>query len=65
MEPQTTNGPAPSHIPGEPDASKPAPLDLSHHYSVVTNRRLPSKIKEAYKFFAIPGIHNLAGGSYP
>ncbi|KAL2118274.1 hypothetical protein VTJ04DRAFT_7934 [Mycothermus thermophilus] len=62
MESQTTNGPAPSHIPGEPDASKPAPLDLSHHYSAVTNRRLPSKIKEAYKFFAIPGIHNLAGG---
>jgi hypothetical protein len=44
---------------------KPAPLDLSHHYSVVTKRRVPSKLKEAYKFFQIPGILNIAGGSYP
>jgi hypothetical protein len=43
---------------------KPVPLDLSHHYSVVTKRRMPSKIKEAYKFFRIPGILNVAGGSY-
>jgi hypothetical protein len=42
---------------------KPAPVDLSHHYSVVTQRRVPSKIKEAYKFFQIPGILNIAGGS--
>jgi hypothetical protein len=42
---------------------KPAPLDLSHHYSAVTKRRMPSKIKEAYKFFQIPGILNMAGGS--
>ncbi|KAK4148910.1 pyridoxal phosphate-dependent transferase [Chaetomidium leptoderma] len=42
---------------------KPVPLDLSHHYSVVTKRRVPSKIKEAYKFFQIPGILNIAGGS--
>ncbi|KAK3296904.1 pyridoxal phosphate-dependent transferase [Chaetomium fimeti] len=41
---------------------KPAPLDLSHHYSAVTKRRMPSKIKEAYKFFQIPGILNMAGG---
>ncbi|EAQ85900.1 hypothetical protein CHGG_07153 [Chaetomium globosum CBS 148.51] len=40
---------------------KPVPLDLSHHYSVVTKRRMPSKIKEAYKFFRIPGILNVAG----
>ncbi|KAK4241450.1 pyridoxal phosphate-dependent transferase [Achaetomium macrosporum] len=41
---------------------KPAPLDLSHHYSVVTKRRMPSQIKKAYKFFQIPGILNAAGG---
>lgn len=43
---------------------KPAPVDLSHHYSAVTKRRTASKIKEAYKFFQIPGILNIAGGSY-
>jgi hypothetical protein len=42
---------------------KPAPLDLSHLYSVVTKRRLPSQIKRAYKFFQIPGILNAAGGA--
>jgi len=41
---------------------KPAPRDLSHHYSVVTKRRVPSKVKEAYKLFQIPGILNIAGG---
>ncbi|KAK4168047.1 Aromatic/aminoadipate aminotransferase 1 [Cladorrhinum sp. PSN259] len=41
---------------------KPLPLDLSHHYSIVTKRRLPSLIKDAYKYFQIPGILNVAGG---
>ncbi len=41
---------------------KSLPLDLSHHYSEVTKRRLASKIKEVYKLFQIPGIRNLAGG---
>jgi hypothetical protein len=44
---------------------KPAPLDLSHYYSVATKRRLPSKIKQVYKFFQIPGILNIAGGWCP
>lgn len=44
---------------------KPAPVDLSHHFSAVTRRRLPSKIKQAYKFFQIPGILNVAGGWWP
>ncbi|KAL2142074.1 hypothetical protein VTI28DRAFT_1587 [Corynascus sepedonium] len=44
------------------DREKPAPLDLSHHYSAVTKRRFPFKLKEAYKFFQIPGILNIAGG---
>ncbi|KAK4138749.1 PLP-dependent transferase [Trichocladium antarcticum] len=41
---------------------KPAPLDLSHHFSAVTKRRVASQIKQAYKFFQIPGILNIAGG---
>ena len=41
---------------------KSEPLDLSHHYSVVTKRRVASKLKDAYKFFQIPGILNIAGG---
>lgn len=38
------------------------PLDLSHHFSAVTRARLPSEIKQYYRFFQIPGIGNLAGG---
>jgi len=38
------------------------PLDLSHHYSEVTKQRVASKVKQFYKYFAIPGIGNLAGG---
>jgi hypothetical protein len=38
------------------------PLDLSHHFSRVTKNRLPSMIKDFYKYFTIPGIENLAGG---
>ncbi|KAM0335694.1 hypothetical protein ACHAQA_000744 [Verticillium albo-atrum] len=38
------------------------PLDLSHHYSSITNLREPSDIKKYYKYFQIPGLSNLAGG---
>jgi hypothetical protein len=38
------------------------PLDLSHHFSRTTKNRLPSKIKDFYKYFTIPGIGNLAAG---
>ena len=38
------------------------PKDFSHLYSETTKHRLPSKMKEYYKFFQIPGIGNLAGG---
>ncbi|KAL2259644.1 hypothetical protein VTK26DRAFT_6621 [Humicola hyalothermophila] len=44
------------------ETAKPAPVDLSHHFSAVTKRRTASEIKKAYKFFQIPGILNLAGG---
>ncbi|PWY79702.1 PLP-dependent transferase [Aspergillus heteromorphus CBS 117.55] len=38
------------------------PLDLSHHFSAVTQRREGSQTKSLYKYFFIPGIANLAGG---
>jgi hypothetical protein len=38
------------------------PRDLSHHFSRITKAREESSIKEFYKYFAIPGIGNLAGG---
>ncbi|EEH05320.1 aromatic amino acid aminotransferase [Histoplasma capsulatum G186AR] len=41
---------------------KLAPVDLSHHFSVVARNRVGSDVKKFYKYFAIPGIHNLAGG---
>lgn len=40
------------------------PLDLTHHYSDITKRRVPSAIKGFYKYFTIPGIGNLAGGIF-
>jgi hypothetical protein len=44
-----------------PKSGQP-PVDLSHHYSRVTKNRVASPIKDAYKYFLIPGIGNLAGG---
>lgn len=48
-------------------SAKPSPKDMSHHYSDVTKARTPSKMKEFYKYFQIPGIGQLAGGqsAYP
>ena len=40
-----------------------APLDLTHHFSRAARNRHPSSIKDFYKFFSIPGIGNLAGGT--
>lgn len=39
------------------------PLDLTHHYSETSKQRIPSSIKAFYKYFQIPGIANLAGGT--
>ncbi|KAI1636404.1 pyridoxal phosphate-dependent transferase [Biscogniauxia mediterranea] len=44
------------------EAEKPLPKDLSHLYSDVTKARVPSSMKQYYKYFQIPGISNLAGG---
>lgn len=46
------------------EAAKPLPKDMSHHYSDVSKARVPSKMKEYYKYFLIPGIGQLAGGAY-
>ncbi|TPX09647.1 uncharacterized protein E0L32_009120 [Thyridium curvatum] len=58
MASSTTDGPKAR----DGSADKPLPLDMSHHFSETTKNRLPSKIKEYYKYFQIPGIGNLAGG---
>lgn len=42
--------------------TRPAPKDLSHHLSRVTKNRQASSMKQFYKYFAIPGIGQLAGG---
>jgi hypothetical protein len=47
----------------QPMVALAPPLDLSHHFSLPTQRRQPSAVKKFYKYFQIPGIHNLAGGS--
>ncbi|KAL7625394.1 hypothetical protein AAE478_004613 [Parahypoxylon ruwenzoriense] len=44
------------------DLAKPAPKDMSHHFSDVTKARAPSKMKEFYKYFLIPNIGQFAGG---
>jgi site-specific recombinase XerD len=53
--------PAEATINEQSGGAKP-PLDLSHHFSRVTVNRKQSSIKSFYKYFAIPGIGNLAGG---
>ncbi|KAK7749537.1 hypothetical protein SLS53_000113 [Cytospora paraplurivora] len=55
-----SNSQAPAATAGP--AGKPKPKDFSHYYSVTTAHRIPSKMKEFYKYFKIPGIGNLAGG---
>lgn len=56
------------HRPSRNDAcsasngAKPEPVDLTHHLAEVTKRRLPSAVKQFYKYFQIPGIGNFAGG---
>lgn len=46
------------------DTGPKLPLDLSHHYSRVTTARQASSTKSVYKYFQIPGIANLAGGTF-
>jgi hypothetical protein len=42
----------------------PEPKDLSHHLSKSTKARTASSVKQFYKYFAIPGIGQLAGGEH-
>ena len=46
-----------------PEAPKP-PLDLSHHFSRVTTARDANSLKQLYKYMGIPGIGNVAGGTF-
>lgn len=46
----------------EPVDKRAAPKDLSHHLSRNAKARNASSIKQFYKYFAIPGIGQLAGG---
>ncbi|KAK0636346.1 aromatic amino acid aminotransferase 1 [Bombardia bombarda] len=55
--PGTSNAPASAS-----EDEKPFPVDLSHYFSKVSKARVPSRMKEYYKLFLIPGIGNLAGG---
>lgn len=48
---------------GSDQASPPSPVDLSHHFAFVARNRIGSDVKKFYKYFLIPGIHNLAGGA--
>jgi hypothetical protein len=39
------------------------PVDLTHHYNASTRARKPSAMKDLYKYFLVPGMSNIAGGS--
>lgn len=54
--------PPPYQMDKDQQVYMPPPLDLSHHYSYTTKNRQASSVKKFYKYFQIPGIHNLAGG---
>ncbi|RVD88401.1 uncharacterized protein DFL_002588 [Arthrobotrys flagrans] len=45
-----------------PAVPRPKPLDLSHHLSPLARRFKQSKVQGLYKYGAIPGMANLAGG---
>jgi hypothetical protein len=40
------------------------PADLTHHYNAATRARKPSAMKDLYKYFMVPGMSNIAGGSF-
>jgi aromatic amino acid aminotransferase I len=40
----------------------PKSIDLSHHFSDLAKRRLPSPLKTFYKYYGKPGLLALAGG---
>jgi hypothetical protein len=44
-------------------SSFPEPVDLTHFLSRSTRAREAAAIKKFYKYFAIPGIAQLAGGT--
>jgi hypothetical protein len=44
------------------DHLSPKPVDLSHHFSKSSTKRVPNVLKEYYKFLRVPEMGNLAGG---
>lgn len=50
-------------------AARPAGLpnarDMSHHLNSITKRRQANKLKELYKYAAVPGMIPMAGGELP
>lgn len=50
---------------GPAEDNRPPPKDLSHLYSDVSKARVPNSLKQLYKYFAIPGIAQFAGGTSP
>lgn len=45
-------------------ASLPNARDMSHHLNDITKRRQANKLKELYKYAAMPGMIPMAGGEY-
>ncbi len=60
----TMSSSAQKSLPTKVTVETKEPIDLGHHFSRVTQNRKESSIKEFYKYFAIPGIGNLAGGTF-
>jgi len=47
----------------ESNCERTGPSDLSHHFNRVTRERTASAIKTLYKYFQVPDMMNLAGGT--
>ncbi|BEJ18212.1 hypothetical protein CspHIS471_0704890 [Cutaneotrichosporon sp. HIS471] len=48
--------------PAAPRTGLPKARDMSHHLNSITKRRQANKLKELYKYAAIPGMIPMAGG---
>lgn len=46
------------------ETSSLPPKDFSYYYGDIAKGRAASSFKQFYKYFAIPGIANVAGGEF-